>query len=417
MELTEYKRLVPSGGGLNGSVQNYTEARDLSGILRARHDRDQSWSSYTKDTISAKYEWIITNSALALSILMLVMTTTSERVIFKMSVDRLSPFRFVLAISCVLVSFIVYGLITLYKVMYTDRITTRMWQFPKRKLFVMAMLDTLSFTGLVVSAADVTPTMTVILLHASTPIICYMSQLTFPDREYSALQIKGANFIALAIAISLARSVTDMYYQRDIKIALSSIVYVVSASIQGIGTLYKEKAVIEWSQQLDIHFLSTCLFFFQLLCTLTLACVLYWIQAIHLSESFSFDVHLALGSQCLYEGSVPKRAVGQSNYNCQYGFVLVLAYVLSNAVMLECMDHVLQASSRILGRVMALSVFIAFLALGVYDNRIYSVVDVHIIGTIGLADIFSIICLLIGIDYHGRDAEPNVEMITSFDNT
>ena len=60
-----------------------------------------------------------------------------------------------------------------------------MWQFAKKKLLAMAVLDTVSFSGLVISAAGVTPTMTVILLHASTPIIVFFSRFAFPDRTSS----------------------------------------------------------------------------------------------------------------------------------------------------------------------------------------------------------------------------------------
>ena len=148
------------------------------------------------------------------------------------------------------------------------------------------------------------------------------------------------------------------------------------------------------------------------------------------SQYYSFN--LRAGFQCLlgdwiFKEDLKKNAIqaactdtGDIGHNtiecsCSGSTFLILGYVFSNIIMLECMDHVLQTSNRILGRVMAVSVFVAFLALGVYDNKVYSVVDVHIIGTIGIADILSILCLLIGIDYNGRDAEPNVEMITSFD--
>jgi len=434
MELGEYTKLVPSGSSRFGNSRSYTQETNVLNLIKARGpDRDQSWNSYISNQISTSSTWISENSALAAAVLVLMTSTASERVIFKMSVDRMAPFRFVLAWSFIAASFLIYGSVMLYKVIYTDKITARMWQFPKKKLLTMAVLDTLSFTGLCLSAAGVTPTMTVILLHASTPIIVSMSRFAFPDRKYSDTQIKGSNFIVCAIAFSLARSVTDMYYRRDTYNAFSSVMYVASAAIQGVGTLYKEKAVIEWSQQLDIHFLSAGLFFFQMLTMGVLALVLYYMQDLYYhytSQYFSFNLRAGfqclfgdwifeedmksrvMQSECLDQGDIGHNAIECS---CSGSLSLVFGYVFSNIIMLECMDHVLQTSNRILGRVMAVSVFVAFLALGVYDNRVYSVVDVHIIGTIGIADIVSIVCLLIGIDYNGRDAEPNAEMITSFD--
>jgi len=437
MELGEYTKLVPSsssGNGRNVNSRSYTQETDMVNMIKARgRHRDLSWRSYAKHRINSSYEWMTENSALVVSVLVLMMSTASERVIFKMSVDRMAPFRFVLAMAFIAVSFLIYGTVMLYKIIYTDKITARMWQFPKKKLLAMAVLDTVSFSGLVISAAGVTPTMTVILLHASTPIIVFFSRFAFPDRKYSEMQIKGSNFIVCAIAFSLIRSITDMYYRTDIYNALSSVIYVASAAMQGVGTLYKEKAVIEWSQQLDIHFLSAGLFLFQTLTMGFVALVLYYMQDVYYhytSQYYSFN--LRAGFQCLlgdwiFEEDLKKNFIqaactdtGDIGHNaiecsCSGSTFLILGYVFSNIIMLECMDHVLQTSNRILGRVMAVSVFVAFLALGVYDNKVYSVVDVHIIGTIGIADILSILCLLIGIDYNGRDAEPNVEMITSFD--
>ena len=437
MELGEYTKLVPSsssGNGRNVNSRSYTQETDMVNMIKARgRHRDLSWRSYAKHRISSSYEWMSENSALVVSVLVLMMSTASERVIFKMSVDRMAPFRFVLAMAFIAVSFLIYGTVMLYKIIYTDKITARMWQFPKKKLLAMAVLDTVSFSGLVISAAGVTPTMTVILLHASTPIIVFFSRFAFPDRKYSEMQIKGSNFIVCAIAFSLIRSITDMYYRTDTYNALSSVIYVASAAMQGVGTLYKEKAVIEWSQQLDIHFLSAGLFLFQTLTMGFVALVLYYMQDVYYhytSQYYSFN--LRAGFQCLlgdwvFKEDLKKNAIqaactdtGDIGHNtiecsCSGSNLLILGYVFSNIIMLECMDHVLQTSNRILGRVMAVSVFVAFLALGVYDNKVYSVVDVHIIGTIGIADILSILCLLIGIDYNGRDAEPNVEMITSFD--
>jgi len=435
MEHGEYTQLVQAGSSRNVNSRNYTQEMDINlNMIKARgRDRDQSWSSYLRHQISSSSNWISQNLALVVSVLVLMLTTASERVIFKMSVDRMAPFRFVLAWSFIAVSFLIYGSVMLYKIIYTDKITARMWQFPKKKLFTMAILDTISFTGLVLSAAGVTPTMTVILLHASTPIILFMSRFTFPDRKYSEMQIKGSNFIVCAVALSLGRSITDMYYRRDTYNAFSSVMYVASAAMQGVGTLYKEKAVIEWSQQLDIHFLSAGLFFFQMLTMGALALILYFTQNVYYhytSQYLSFN--LRAGFQCLlgdwifkedlkshvmHAECIDQGDIGHNAIECScYGSIaLIVGYVFSNIIMLECMNHVLQTSNRILGRVMAVSVFVAFLALGVYDNRVYSVVDVHIIGTIGIADILSILCLLIGIDYNGRDAEPNVEMITSFD--
>lgn len=83
-----------------------------------------------------------------------------------------------------------------------------MKDFPHSKLLVMATLDTVQFAGLAVSAAGVSPAMTVILLHTSTPFLVLGSRYTFPDRSYSTVQMRGVQLIALAVMISLVGSLS-----------------------------------------------------------------------------------------------------------------------------------------------------------------------------------------------------------------
>jgi hypothetical protein len=122
-------------------------------------------------------------------------STATERVTFKMSVDRMTPYRLSLTMIMITLSFFVYGAIALYKLHFTNKITQRMLEFPHRKLFIMALLDTTSFAGLILSAAAVTPTMTVILLHISTPFVVLGSRMNFPSRVYSESQLRGVYLI------------------------------------------------------------------------------------------------------------------------------------------------------------------------------------------------------------------------------
>ena len=85
--------------------------------------------------------------AVAFSVIFLMVSTATERVTFKMSVDRMTPYRLSLTMIMITLSFVVYGAIALYKLYFTNKITRRMLEFPHRKLFSMAFLDTVSFTG------------------------------------------------------------------------------------------------------------------------------------------------------------------------------------------------------------------------------------------------------------------------------
>jgi hypothetical protein len=94
--------------------------------------------------------------------------------------------------------------------------------------------------------------------------------------------------------------------------------------------------------------------------------------------------------------------------SCDYSHLLVLGYVVSNVVVLECIDRVLQSSNQILGRVMAAAVFVAFLALRIYDTNGLGNNDVDFLS------IISIVVLIAGMEIYGRDPEPDIEAITTF---
>lgn len=98
-----------------------------------------------------------------------------------------------------------------------------------------------------------------------------------------------------------------------------------------------------------------------------------------------------------------------------YNIPLILVYVISNVVILECVRRVLVLNNRALGRSLAVAVLFSFTALGIYDTRMD--LGIGLFGTtIGYADIVSIIVLLYGMDVYGRDLEPDVEAITQFDS-
>jgi hypothetical protein len=150
--------------------------------------------------------------------------------------------------------------------------------FPHANLTIMALLDTLHYSGLTISASGVTPTMTVILLHSSTPFIVLGSRYLFPNRKYSSIQMKGVALISAAVIISASRPIVWIYDEIDRYTAVSSLVYVSAAAVQSLGNLYKEKSLIEWSKPVDIHLLSSWLFLYQLAAVLLFGPVIYFAQ-------------------------------------------------------------------------------------------------------------------------------------------
>lgn len=67
-----------------------------------------------------------------------------------------------------------------------------------------------------------------------------------------------------------------------------------------------------------------------------------------------------------------------------------------------------------MGRVLAVSVFFAFLALGVYDHFVDVGSGGFNGGTIDSIDIISIVVLLVGMEIYGSDPEPDVELVANY---
>ena len=120
----------------------------------------------------------------------------------------------------------------------------------------MAVLDTIQFAGLTVSAAGVSPAMTVILLHTSTPFLVLGSRYSFPDRKYSLIQIRGVQLIALAVVISLISSssyfISPGVHESDVT---SSFVYFCMAALHGTS-------LTRFFITCRLHFMAPLIFYF-----------------------------------------------------------------------------------------------------------------------------------------------------------
>lgn len=220
---------------------------------------------------------------LVISTVVLISFTAIERISFKVMVDRMLPYKFVLIEIIFLASCFVFAIITAYKLLFTKDISSSMLKFPHSKLIGIAVLDSLQFLGAVYSAVGVSPTMTVILMHSSTLFIVLGSKIVFPARVYGSLHAWGVALISVAIAFSLFKIVWNDYYfnsssEAGYSATKCSLLYLAASAVQGLSTLYKEKALVEWSQPISIHYLSAWLFFYQFLVTLGLSVVFYLVE-------------------------------------------------------------------------------------------------------------------------------------------
>lgn len=239
----------------------------------------------------------------------------------------------------------------------------------------------------------------------------------FPNRKYSPVQIRGVLFISCAILLSISRPVLLIWSKDFSERVICALVYVLSAAMQAFGALYKEKTIIELSQPTDVYVLSAWLFFYQGMWALVLAPLFYKLQCISgMWKDYPLEnlfVNLRDGFRCFFGLVNPyaERYYDTDDMSCAYYAVILVCYVVCTVAVLESVNRILQLNNKILGRSMVVAVFVAFAVLMVYDV-VYS--DGIEDNTIGLADFFSIVVLLIGMEVFGRDPEPNVEVITNY---
>jgi len=356
----------------------------------------------------------------------LLLSCTAERVIFKVSVDSMVPFRGVLLLLILFTSIILHACVVIGKRVFNkDRVITNV--LPHKKLAYMGLFDTISFAGLVISATGVTPTMTVILMHANTPMMVLGSRYFFPERQYSTKQKIGVALIGTALCIALSRPLLDVFGllprhpsanpSTTHSCAVSSIVYVISATMQGLGAMYKEKCIIDFAQPADVHVMSCWLFFYQLLFALLGFPILYVVQGLSsgwmgfpitsFGENFWDGLYCWLGQDPDDETS----SYDTSHTSCRVVFWLILVYVLSTVLVLQYIDKVLTIKNSVLGRSMVAAVLLSFLAAWVYASTFSAQIESS---SVGVADFVSIFVLLAGMEVFGKDPDPDPELITSF---
>ena len=120
------------------------------------------------------------------------------------------------------------------------------------------------------------------------------------------------------------------------------------------------------------------------------------------------------GLACLFGSESQSEEYNDFNSSCSLSLGLILGYVASNVVVLACIDRVLETSNQILGRVLAVSILFAFVALGIYDTEANKGLGGLFGGTRGAIDIIALVLLFAGMEIYGSDPEPDVELIANY---
>lgn len=270
---TSNKRNYVYYSHLRSNQQEHRATSTLERVIKNIEDFHVTTTNSLLDTVRSKEKLLV-----LLSVIVLMIATATERITFKMTIDHMFPYKFVLMHIVYVMSCLVFAATTAYKLYKTDEITPQMTEFPHSKMFLMAVLDTVQFLILTSAAIGVSPTMTVLLVHTSTLVIVLGSKWLIPGRSYSTVHLTGVKFIGSAISLALARIIIGDVVTGNHTCIVSSCIYIIGAALQGLITLYKEKSITDWSRPINIYYLSSWLYFYQSFIVLGLGVVFYFFQ-------------------------------------------------------------------------------------------------------------------------------------------
>ncbi|CAN0023755.1 unnamed protein product [Ascophyllum nodosum] len=357
-----------------------------------------------------------------------------ERLTFKVMVDRMAPFRFVLAQAVALCYAVAVGMVILKRFAFSGA-RGSLEGFPVWRLAIMAILDMLHLVPMIVAAADVAPTLTVLLLQCSAPF-CIAIASAVCARRYPSKSVMGSVVIffgaCVAMFLPIARLVHARFDHRNkptdhdpehlrgqegdyaVVEGFNTLLYVLACVPAAISTVYKQYALEQHGRQVDAHQLSLGVTAFELVFIAIATPVAYRLQfwGRHDPDEV-LDVMGALrdGWRCLVVMSDVEDVDGYpTDAQCWGGLPLVIIYVAATLLVNTLVQKVVDVASSpsVYHRAMGLSVPTAFIVLCAYDPHIWLRDSLNIFTVAGLT------VIMIGLKlYHAVD-EPEHNRRDSF---
>lgn len=335
-------------------------------------------------------------------IIALVFSMVSERLLFKLMVDRMESYRYFL---CQLMTFIYIPplfCIVGYKSTQDDFIEEEVTEFPKSRFFVMGMLDLIHAMMVFLPGGKTAPAMTVILMQASVPVTATASMIIY-GTKFSRSQVVGIAVMIFAIVITLIpalESVVSSEFETR-EGGWNTIVFLLSAIPAAASMMYKERAIQE--QPMDMVYLNAWVSVYQFIGGLMLAPFVFDVDFLHLNQRMS-------GLECLING---RNEVYSDK--CHLGIGILMAYVVFNVAinllllaLIKLTGVSVTNSTAIIGFVASFMVLEAYewdpLAFGGAERWVSSPFIVDIIAFIGM---------LAGKTMYHCEPEPDIEATTT----
>lgn len=284
-------------------------------------------------------------------LVILCMVTSVERVSFKMLVDRVVPFRYLVVVLVVAIEAAMLGVIVQLQANFCDgnrnthndvAYTT---PFPRRKLLVMAALDLCKDLMMTLPAAAVAPTLTVMLLQGQIPCSMLLAhlweryrnrkdrvqdspssvgsmsssnpspQITPPPSSRSEVvqnaefimgsntrdqlgfrksHYMGATLIALSLVVAFIPVAVE-WFAGSLSVGGSTLVYLLSCIPASASVLYKERALMAYRQPIDPYVLNLNVDIYQLIMLVPLAPIIFRVQSMGFFGAYDDDGNYSTG--------------------------------------------------------------------------------------------------------------------------
>ena len=298
----------------SGVPSSYT--RGVSRRPAARMPKRPACSSITACCLAP-------STIVILYLVVLVFSSATERIAFKVMLDSLRPFRFFLAQLVMLLYVPVMFAVVAYKKLRTDDIQPEMEEFPKCKFALMALLDVAQVIVVMISGGVIPAPLTVLLLQSLIPATMLASRL-FLGNRYKWQHCFGALVILVSITVNMLPLISrelskqnagsgteghgsgssDWAHQNNSgighptgsqgtgsgahgsggfppqptanEIAWNSLIYLLCCVPGALSAIYKESALK--AQPMDIYFLNAWVAFFQFILSIPFAPIAFHFQ-------------------------------------------------------------------------------------------------------------------------------------------
>ena len=317
----------------------------------------------------------------------LAVSYTTERVSFKLLVDRSGPFRLLAVEVVAFIHALMLGCGMLAVAISRKDFSVRPLGIPLVDVGLMALLDTLHMMLVFLTGYHVAPTLTVILVQFTLPLTALISQMTHPNGYFknnsststrsentsgtlfdfgnasrdinvgqplsspgglSIEHVSGSVIISLAVLLALCPSMYTLIDQDffqyattneiPIQTAFNTILFVSSCIPAAASQLYKEYIFHQYKQPVQPDYLNFLLSSFQLVFASIMSPLVYVLLGFAASDDWAqlypssdFSKNFGQGAQCFF-GILDEEEAKDGYYDeasCHNLFFLILLYSIS----------------------------------------------------------------------------------------